>query len=181
MLRRTLATPRRSVLVRARAPHDYLRVSSTAITAVLRERIDTGLASAAVGRIVLDVARDEALEALTVELFVQYGADILALADRTRSLANEALVDLIGPGGSRLGGRGHRQPRARQRRHRRRPAPGRPRRGVRPGQPRTRSLPGSYGARSETVTGCSSPPTFTSYAAPWTQSASTTPPSGFQT
>lgn len=98
VLRRTLATPRRSVLVRARAPHDYLRVSSTAITAVLRERIDTGLATAAVGRIVLDVARDEALEALTVELFVQYGADILALADRTRSLANEALVDLIGPG-----------------------------------------------------------------------------------
>lgn len=99
VLRRTLAAPRRAVLVHARAPHDFVRVSSTAIITVLRERIDAGLTAAAVGRIGLDVSREGSLDQLTVELFVQYGADILVLADEARALALSTLAGLLGPDG----------------------------------------------------------------------------------
>ena len=97
VLQRSLATPRPSVLVRGRPPYDFVRVSSTAITAVVRERIDARLAGAAVGRILLDVDRDQNLVAMTVELIVQFGADILALADQSRTHAGEALTGLLGP------------------------------------------------------------------------------------
>lgn len=96
VLSRTLAAPRRSMLVRARPPRDYLRVSTLAITAVLREDLDTRLDGAAVGRIVLDVNRDEELTALTIELYVQYGTVILTTADRARLLAGRALAGLLG-------------------------------------------------------------------------------------
>lgn len=97
VLRRSLATPRPSVLVRGRPPYAFVRVSSTAITAVVRERIDARLAGAAVGRILLDVDREQNLVAMTVELFVQFGVDILALADQSRTHAVEALTGLLGP------------------------------------------------------------------------------------
>ncbi len=99
ILRRTLAAPRRSVLVRARAPHSFVQVSSTAIITVLRERIDAGLVTGAVGRIGLDVSREGTLDQLTVELFVQYGEDILVLADEARALALSSLAGLLGPDG----------------------------------------------------------------------------------
>ncbi len=99
VLRATLAAPRRAQLVRARAPFDFLQVSSTAIITVLRERIDAGLVGAAVGRIGLDVSREGTLDQLTVELFVQYGADILVLADQARALTLETLEGLLGPDG----------------------------------------------------------------------------------
>lgn len=97
VLRRSLATPRPSVLVRGRPPYDFVRVSSVAITAVVRERIDARLVGAAVGRILLDVDREQDLVALTVELFAQFGTDILALADESRTHVRDALAGLLGP------------------------------------------------------------------------------------
>ena len=97
VLRRSLATPRPSVLVRGRPPYTYLRVSSAAITSVVRERIDARLTGAAVSRILLDVDREQNLVALTVELLVQFGTDILALADETREHVREGLTGLLGP------------------------------------------------------------------------------------
>ncbi|GAA1923773.1 hypothetical protein [Nocardioides hwasunensis] len=96
VLTRALAAPRRSLLMRAHAPHDYLRVSTLAVTAVLREHLDLHLQGAAVGRILFDIDRDEQLLALTIELYVQYGTVILETGDRARELAREALASLLG-------------------------------------------------------------------------------------
>ena len=52
-----------------------------------------------VGRIGLDVSREGTLDQLTVELLVQYGADILVLADQARALTLETLDGLLGPDG----------------------------------------------------------------------------------
>lgn len=96
VLRNALSSPRRSLPVRARAPYDFVRVSSQVITTVLREHLDSHLAGAAVGRIGLDVSRADVLEELTIELFVQYGTEIMLIADQVRLLAREALAGLLG-------------------------------------------------------------------------------------
>jgi hypothetical protein len=96
VLTRALAAPRRSHLVRAHSPHDHVHVSTLAITAALREHLDHNLVGAAVGRILIDVDRDGQLTALTVELYVQYGTEILPTGDLTRDLAREVLTSLLG-------------------------------------------------------------------------------------
>ena len=97
VIARALRAPRRATLVRARAPYTYLRVSSLAITTTLRSQVDAGLVGAAVGRIGMEVTRDEVLRELTVELLVQYRTDISAVAELTRALAQDALDRLLGP------------------------------------------------------------------------------------
>jgi hypothetical protein len=96
VLERTLAAPRRAQLVRARPPHDHLEVSTLALTTLLRARLDESLVDAAVGRVLLDVSRDGRLEALTVELVVRYGTDVLVTADAARVLAREVLSGALG-------------------------------------------------------------------------------------
>ena len=96
VLQRSLRAPRPAELVRGRGDTAFLRVSSLLLVERLREHVDAHLDGGAVGRVVLDVARDGRLEAVTVELLVRYGSDILALGDRTRRLAAEALTDTLG-------------------------------------------------------------------------------------
>ena len=97
MLTRALAAPRRSHLIRANPPFDYLRVSTVAVSAVLRDELDRHLVRAAVGRILFDIDRDEQLLSLTIELYVQYGVVILTTADQARALApGRALAGLLG-------------------------------------------------------------------------------------
>jgi hypothetical protein len=91
-----LSTPRRAEHVRARQPHDHLEVSTIAITAELRARLDSALHGAAVGRVVPDVDRDGRLRTLTLELFVRYGTHILTLADEARLLTRDTLANLLG-------------------------------------------------------------------------------------
>jgi len=97
VLRRSLAAPRPAVLVRGRGDLSFLRVSSTVVTALVQERLDSGLSGAAVSRVLLDVDRDEHLRAVTIELFVRFGTDILAQADLARVLAQGVLTDVLGP------------------------------------------------------------------------------------
>ena len=96
VLTRALAAPRRSHLIRANPPYDYLRVSTVAVSAVLRDELDRHLVRAAVGRILFDIDRDEQLLSLTIELYVQYGVVILTTADQARALARDALAGLLG-------------------------------------------------------------------------------------
>ncbi len=96
VLQRALAAPRRAVLVRAAPPHEHLRVSSVAITAVLQERIDAELVGAAVRRVLLDVTRDERLAGVTIDLVVQYGTSVCEVGDLARVLAEAALADVLG-------------------------------------------------------------------------------------
>jgi hypothetical protein len=97
VLQRALRAPRPSQLVRGRGPASFLQVSSAVVVERLREHVDRHLDGAAVGRVLLDVGRDARLDALTVELLVRYGSDIVALGDRTRRLAAETLEDTLGP------------------------------------------------------------------------------------
>ncbi len=96
VLRRALAAPRRSVLIRAHAPLDHLRVASVAITAILRQSLDEVLVGAAVRRVVLDADRDGHLEAVTIDLVVQYGTVIADIGDQARALAQQVLADVLG-------------------------------------------------------------------------------------
>ncbi|GAA1749655.1 hypothetical protein [Aeromicrobium alkaliterrae] len=96
VLQRALAAPRRSVMIRAHAPLDHLRVSSIAITAIVRERLDESLVGAAVRGVVLDVDRDGRLEAVTVNLVVQYGVVIADVGEQARDLARTVLEDVLG-------------------------------------------------------------------------------------
>jgi hypothetical protein len=96
VLEHALAAPRMSELVRAQPPHERLRVSTVALVALLRDRIDEGLEHAAVRRAVCEVSRDARLEQLTVELIVRYGHDIRELAERARVLAREVLGETLG-------------------------------------------------------------------------------------
>lgn len=97
VLRRSLETPRPAVLVHGRGRFDFVKMSSTVITAVLQQRLDGGLSGAAVSRVLLDVDRDEHLRAATIELFVRFGTDILSQADLARELARSTLEELLGP------------------------------------------------------------------------------------
>lgn len=96
VLQRSLRAPRPAELVRGRGDLAFLRVSSPVLIERLRAHVDRHLEGGAVGRVVLDVARDGRLQGVTIELLVQYGSDILALGDRTRHLAAEALGDTLG-------------------------------------------------------------------------------------
>lgn len=96
VLRAAWSTPRRAMPVRARTPHDYLRVSSVVLTAVIREHVDSALSGAATNRIGLDIDREEQLESVTLELIVQFGLPILDLADRARVIVEDTLVELLG-------------------------------------------------------------------------------------
>jgi uncharacterized alkaline shock family protein YloU len=97
VLRAVRLAPRRSMPVRARPPHDFLRVSTVALTAVLRENIDSSLVGAAMNRVDLDVGRDDQLRAVAVEFIVRFGVDILELADRARVIVDATLTELLGP------------------------------------------------------------------------------------
>lgn len=97
VLRRSLATPRRAELVRARGDRSWLQVSSLVLVAQVRAHVDEHLEGGAVGRVLLDVDREGRLRALTVDLLVRYGHDILELGDRTRRLAAEAIGLALGP------------------------------------------------------------------------------------
>lgn len=97
VLERALAAPRRSELVNARPPHGDLRVSTLALTALLREDLDSHLEGAAVGRVLMDVTRDGDLVGLTIELVVQYGTDVLARADEARARVRRVLDSALGP------------------------------------------------------------------------------------
>lgn len=96
LLDRVWSTPRAAQLVRAAAPYDFLRVSTVALVAVLRERIDGALEHGAVQRIRLDATRDEQLQGVAVELVVQYGHDIRVMAARTLEVTEEVLAQLLG-------------------------------------------------------------------------------------
>ena len=96
VLQRSLRAPRPAVLVRGRGEASYLSVSSVVLIERLRAHVDRHLEGGAVGRVLLDVARDGRLESVTVELLVRYGSDILELGDSTRRLTAEALVDTLG-------------------------------------------------------------------------------------
>ncbi|ROR92328.1 hypothetical protein [Nocardioides aurantiacus] len=96
VLQRSLRTPRPAELVRGRGAMSFLRVSSLVLVERLREHVDAHLDGGAVGRVLLDVERGGRLDAVTIELLVRYGSDILTLGDRTRRLAAEALAETLG-------------------------------------------------------------------------------------
>ncbi|WP_445257771.1 hypothetical protein [Nocardioides aurantiacus] len=96
VLQLSLRTPRPATLVRGRGATSFLRVSSLVLVERIREHVDRSLDGGAVGRVLLDVERDGRLEAVTIELLVRYGSDILQLGDRTRRLAAEVLEDTLG-------------------------------------------------------------------------------------
>lgn len=95
VLQRVLAAPRRAEYVRATADPG-VRVSTTALVAVLRADLDTLLPHAAVQQVAFDVDDDEGLSAVTIDLVVRYGESILDTADRARDLAKESLDALLG-------------------------------------------------------------------------------------
>ncbi|WP_245604328.1 hypothetical protein [Nocardioides aequoreus] len=96
VLERAMAAPRMAELCRARPPHDYLRVSTTALTSLLRHRLDSELRHAAMRRVVFETTREEQLGSLTLELIVQYNHDIRVAARQARSLVGEVLDDTVG-------------------------------------------------------------------------------------
>lgn len=96
VLERALAAPRMADLCRARPPHDHLRVSTVALTALLRHRLDSRLEHAAMRRVVFETSREEQLESLTLELIVQYGHDIRATAREARALVDAVLAETVG-------------------------------------------------------------------------------------
>lgn len=93
---RALATPRPTGYVRAAAPHDFLTVSTVALTEMLRRALDEGLPHAATMRVRCLTSRHHELEQLTVELVVQYGHDIRESAARARTLIDAVLVETLG-------------------------------------------------------------------------------------
>lgn len=96
MLDRVWSTPRVAQLVRAADPASYLRISTVALVAVLRQRIDETLDHGAVQRIRLEASRDEELEGVAVQLVVQYGHDIRVLAARTLEVTEQVVAELLG-------------------------------------------------------------------------------------
>lgn len=95
VLRDVLRSSRRSLPVRVAAPHDHVRVSDQVVITLLRRDIDAALEDAAVGRIYLQVDRNETLRELTIELFVQYGQVLVNVADRARAIADVVLARLL--------------------------------------------------------------------------------------
>ncbi len=103
VLRNALRSSRRSLPVRAAAPHDYVRVAEQVIITLLRRDVDAALEGAAVGRINLLVDRNEALRELTIELFVQFGQNLIDVADHARSIADSVLGQLLAGSGITVG------------------------------------------------------------------------------
>ncbi|MEP7091267.1 MAG: hypothetical protein ABI776_14305 [Nocardioidaceae bacterium] len=96
VLAAALRAERGSPPVRARAPHQLTHVSSQVLTTLLRAHIDNHLRGAAVGRIAIHADRHQALQDVTVELYVQYGTEIAEVAQHARHLAREALDSALG-------------------------------------------------------------------------------------
>lgn len=96
ILRNALRAQRSAPPVRAHAPHNLTHVSTRVISTLLREHIDNHLLGAAVGRIAIRADRYQTLQDVTVELYVQYGTEIAALAEQARHLAREALASTLG-------------------------------------------------------------------------------------
>lgn len=95
-LQRALATPRPTGYVRAAPPYDFVRVSTVALTALLRARLDDGLPRAAVSRVRCGTSPADVLEDLTVHLIVQYGHDIRESAALARMLIDRVLAETLG-------------------------------------------------------------------------------------
>ena len=96
VLQRALRTSRRSIPLRVQPPYDFVVVSHQVLIAELRRQIDALSPTGAVGRIYLRIDPDRTLRAVTVELFVQYGAVIVELADRVRAVAAQVLGQTLG-------------------------------------------------------------------------------------
>lgn len=96
VLRAALRAPQRSLPIRANPPWDFVHVSDRVLINALRTSIDDHLAGAAVGRIHLDVERDEGLTSLTIELFVQFGLVLMEVGDHARHIAATVLDQTIG-------------------------------------------------------------------------------------
>lgn len=96
VLRTALRAPQRSLPIRANPPWDFVHVSDRVLITALRTSIDTHLTGAAVGRVYLDVERDEVLTSLTIELFVQFGLVLMEVGDHARHIAATVLDQTLG-------------------------------------------------------------------------------------
>lgn len=90
------STPRPALLLRAAPPREYLSVSTTALTSLLRQRIDQDLSHGAVGHVAFAASRDGRLEQVRIDLLVQYGHDARELAARTHAVAAAVVEELLG-------------------------------------------------------------------------------------
>lgn len=95
VLSTVLRASRRSLPVRVASSTDNLWVAERVITTLLRRAIDTALEGGAVGRIHLDVDREQQLRELTIELFVQYGQVLPELAVQARTVADATLSPML--------------------------------------------------------------------------------------
>lgn len=97
VLERALATPRLAAYLRAGSAEEPFKISTVAVVALLRQRLEDGLPpGCAARRIVCRTTREEQLESVLVELIVQFGHDLRESAAITRDVVSAVLSETVG-------------------------------------------------------------------------------------
>ena len=94
VLAQVMSASRRSLPVLVQVLEDGATVclSEQVVVTRLRAALDASLTEAATARIHLDVAPDQRLRQVTVELLVRYGAELIPLADEARAVVRAQLA-----------------------------------------------------------------------------------------
>lgn len=94
VLSQVLSASRRSlpVLVQVLEDGATVSLSEQVVVTRLRAALDASLTQAATARIHLDVAPDQRLRQVTVELLARYGAELIPLADEARGVIQGQLA-----------------------------------------------------------------------------------------
>lgn len=95
VLLRTLRSSQRSLPIRAQASWSFVHISDRVLITALRAAIDSTLRGVAVGKVHLNVDRDETLTSLTIELFVQFGLVLVDVGDGARRICEQVLHDIL--------------------------------------------------------------------------------------
>lgn len=93
VLSQVMGASRRSlpVLVQVLENGATVCLSEQVVVTRLREALDASLTEAATARIHLDVAPDQRLRQVTIELLARYGAELIPLADEARGVIRAQL------------------------------------------------------------------------------------------
>ena len=97
ILSSALRATRRSRPVRAGAPGGTVHISEQVIVSYLREALDGHIPGTAIAGIHLDIADHDTFNGVLIDMIIQYGTEILPVADHTRAIAATVLEELLGP------------------------------------------------------------------------------------
>ncbi|MFY0407963.1 hypothetical protein [Solicola sp. PLA-1-18] len=95
VLEHAMRATRTSLPLRAHTPEGPIWIAEQVVIAALRRAIDDDLDGGAVGRVVIDADTEHVVHTLTIELFGQFGYDLLVLADQARATAERVLWDSL--------------------------------------------------------------------------------------